>query len=256
MIDQLGTKTGRITRELQTVKKDGPIRSFFRAAEEYRFVIADYSQFEVRVLTGLSRDKAALDIFRQDKDFFSEVAGIGFNLGQNGKAYRKIVKPIVHGYHNGRGLYSIHDSLQKEGIDISLDAVEDFLTRYQLNFPRFFEWLDRTVKDAFQNRYAVTPLGRRLSVSNTTDPKSISNFPIQGTGSDGFKVALIALDKRLQGLDAKIVHVLHDEIIVEVKAEIVEEVRKIIKECMEGAFREIFKDVPFVANPIISDSWG
>ena len=118
------------------------------------------------------------------------------------------------------------------------------------------EIIQRTVNNAFQKGYAVTPLGRRLSVSNTTDPKSISNFPIQGTASDGFKLALIALDERLRGLDAKIIHVLHDEIIVEVKAEIVEEVRKIIKECMEGAFREIFKDVPFVANPIISDSWG
>jgi len=111
-----------MTRELQTVKKDGPIRTFFSAAEGYRFVIADYSQFEVRVLTGLSKDKAALDIFKNGKDFFSEVARIGFNVGQNGKSLRKIVKPIVHGYHNGRGLYSIHDSLQKEGIDISLDA--------------------------------------------------------------------------------------------------------------------------------------
>jgi DNA polymerase I-like protein with 3'-5' exonuclease and polymerase domains len=67
---------------------------------------------------------------------------------------------------------------------------------------------------------------------------------------------LIALHERLQGLDSKIVHLLHDEIIVEAKAEIVEAVREIMKECMEGAFREIFKDVPFVANPIISESWG
>jgi DNA polymerase I-like protein with 3'-5' exonuclease and polymerase domains len=57
-------------------------------------------------------------------------------------------------------------------------------------------------------------------------------------------------------LEAKIVHVLHDEIIVEAKAEIVEAVREIMRECMEEAFREIFKDVPFVAKPIISESWG
>jgi DNA polymerase I-like protein with 3'-5' exonuclease and polymerase domains len=255
-IDQLGTKTGRITRDLQTVKKVGPIRSFFRAEEGYKFVIADYSQFEVRVLTGLSGDKAALDIFRNRKDFFSEVASIGFNIGQNGKSYRKIVKPIVHGYHNGRGMYSIYDSLQKEGIDISLYAVEDFLSRYCLNFLQFFDWLDKSVKDAFQKGYAVTPLGRRLNVSSTTDSKSVSNFPIQGTASDGFKLALIALDDRLRGLDASIVHVLHDEIIVEVKAEIAEAVAEIMKECMEKAFGKIFKGVPFEANPTIATSWG
>jgi DNA polymerase I-like protein with 3'-5' exonuclease and polymerase domains len=254
--DQLGTKTGRITLGLQTVRKDGPMRSFFRAAEGYKFVIADYSQFEVRVLTGLSRDEAALDIFKNGRDFFSEVASIGFNVGQNGKTYRNIVKPIVHGHHNGRGMYSIHDSLQKEGLNISLDAVEDFLTRYQLNFPQFFEWLDRSVKDAFQNGFAVTPLGRRLSVSSTTDPKSISNFPIQGTASDGFKLALIALDERLQGVDAKIVHILHDEIIVEAKDEIAEAVAEIMKECMEAAFKPIFPEVPFVVEPRVAEVWG
>jgi DNA polymerase-1 len=134
--------------------------------------------------------------------------------------------------------------------------VEDFLIRYQLNFPQFFEWLDRNIKEAFQNGFGVTPLGRRLIVSSTTDPKSISNFPIQGTASDGFKLALTALDERLRGLDAKIVHLLHDEIIVEAKAEIAEAVGEIMKECMEGAFVAIFKDVPFEAKPIISQSWG
>jgi len=57
-------------------------------------------------------------------------------------------------------------------------------------------------------------------------------------------------------LDAKIVHVLHDEIIVEAKEEIAEAVREIMRECMKGAFREIFKDVPFVAKPTVSMSWG
>jgi DNA polymerase I-like protein with 3'-5' exonuclease and polymerase domains len=57
-------------------------------------------------------------------------------------------------------------------------------------------------------------------------------------------------------LDARIVHVFHDEIIVEAKAEIVEAVGEIMKECMEGAFEQILKDVPFEAKPIISESWG
>ena len=100
------------------------------------------------------------------------------------------------------------------------------------------------------------PPPEHLLVTSSTDPKSVSNFPIQGTASDGFKLALIALDERLRGLEAKIVHVLHDEIIVEAKAEIAETVGKIMKECMERAFEEIFKDVPFEAKPIISDSWG
>jgi DNA polymerase-1 len=66
----------------------------------------------------------------------------------------------------------------------------------------------------------------------------------------------MALDERLRGLDAMIVHILHDEIIVEAKTEIAEAVGAITKECMEDAFEQIFKNVPFEANPIISESWG
>lgn len=120
----------------------------------------------------------------------------------------------------------------------------------------FFKCLDQTVNDARQNGYVITPLGRLLTVSNGTDPKSVSNFSIQGTASDGFKLALIALDERLKGLDAGIVHLLHDEIIVEANAEITEAVSEIVKECMESASEEIFRILPFRAKPVILDSWG
>ena len=94
-----------------------------------------------------------------------------------------------------------------------------------------------------------------MSVSSSTDPKSISNFPIQGTASDGFKLALIALDERLQGLDAKIVHLLHDEIIVEAKAQMAETVAEIMKESMEEAFKPIFQEVPFVVELRVAEVW-
>ena len=84
--------------------------------------------------------------------------------------------------------------------------------------------------------------------------ESICNHPIQGTAADGFKSALIDLDRQLIGWEAKIVHILHDEIIVEVREDIAADVAVMVKDCMEQAFAGIIPEVPFVVEPEIRDS--
>jgi len=79
---------------------------------------------------------------------------------------------------------------------------------------------------------------------------------VQGTAADGFKLALIELDKLLAGQDARIVHILHGKIIVEAREDIAEDEAVIVKGCMEMAFNEILPDVPFVVKPEIRDTWG
>ena len=77
----------------------------------------------------------------------------------------------------------------------------------------------------------------------------------QATVADGFKIALIELDEKLAGL-AQIVHIMHDEIIVEVKEDVADHVAAVAKECMEGTFAVILPNVAFVVNPEIGDTWG
>jgi DNA polymerase I-like protein with 3'-5' exonuclease and polymerase domains len=74
--------------------------------------------------------------------------------------------------------------------------------------------------------------------------------------ADGFKLALIYLDEKLKDSDAQIVHILHDEVIVEAKADIADDVAKILKTFMEGAFNKLLPNVPFKVKPEIKDSWG
>jgi DNA polymerase I-like protein with 3'-5' exonuclease and polymerase domains len=69
-------------------------------------------------------------------------------------------------------------------------------------------------------------------------------------------MALIELDELLAGQDAQIIHILHDEVIVEAREDIVDSVAVSVKNCMERAFREILPDVPFVVEPVVKDSWG
>ena len=80
--------------------------------------------------------------------------------------------------------------------------------------------------------------------------------PIKGTAVDGFKIALINLDNQIAGRDARIVHILHDEVIVEARVDIAEFVDLTVKNSMEKAFSGILSEVPFVVDPEIRDSWG
>jgi DNA polymerase-1 len=85
---------------------------------------------------------------------------------------------------------------------------------------------------------------------------SLYNYPVQGTAADGFKIALINLDGQIAGKDARIVHILHDEVILEARADIADSVAVTVKNCMEKAFNDILLEVPFVVEPEIRDSWG
>ena len=76
------------------------------------------------------------------------------------------------------------------------------------------------------------------------------------TASDGFKLALLDLDQKLEGLDARIVHIIHDEIIVEAREDIVDDISKVVKECMEKAYENMLPNCPFFVEPKITDTWG
>ena len=82
------------------------------------------------------------------------------------------------------------------------------------------------------------------------------NLPVQATGADGFKLAMINIYTELNDLDARIVHTQHDEIIVEARYDVADQVQAVVKESMEEAFRPIIPEVPFVAEIRVAGAWG
>jgi len=102
----------------------------------------------------------------------------------------------------------------------------------------------------------TTQLGRRMKLTEDTKDTSLYNFPVQATAADGFKQALIKLDRKLEGLDAMIVHTLHDEIIVEAEEGIVNEVKATLEDCMIEAFEKLGLEVPFKVEIGIQETWG
>jgi len=256
-IQQIATKTGRFNRELHRVKKAGPMRSFFIAPAEYKLISADYSAFEVRIIAGLSGDQNLIDLFNQGKDIYDEVARtISNGSSLSSSELRAIAKTIVVGINNGMRSYGIHEVLTNKGILVSLQEVQGFVYTYMRAFPVLFKWREKTVIESRNNGYVATVMGRRRDVSNSTESNSIVNFPVQGTGSDGFKIALLLLDEKLRDLDARVVHILHDEIIVEARADIAGQVSGVVKDCMEKAFEELKLGVPMKVVPVEGDAWG
>ena len=92
-----------------------------------------------------------------------------------------------------------------------------------------------------------------LVPDNATDT-SLFCLPVQANGADAFKLALYLISRALQGVDARIAHTLHDEIVVEARDAITEHVKAIVKESMEEAFKQIIPEVPFVAEIMVTEA--
>ena len=255
-IDQLNTKTGRFYRHLQAVQKDGPARSLFRAREGYKFIVADYSQQEARIIAGLSNDADAIDLFLSGRDIYLETARSIVGDSLETSRLRALGKEIVLGLNNGRSAYSIYESLVRLGFGYDVDDVQGMILRYNMKFSGVNAWQDEIVSSALNDGFVSTPLGRLLTVTKDANVNSLINYAVQGAAADGFKMALICLDDELADQDAQIVHILHDEVIVEASEDNADSVGVTVKNCMERAFKDILPNVPMVVEPMAWDSWG
>jgi DNA polymerase I len=133
-------------------------------------------------------------------------------------------------------------------------------------FHEFFSglknWQDSVPIKAKENGCVESALGRRRYLEKILGEAKIDNqirnFPVRGTASDGFKMALCKLDRKFKELelDAHLVLTVHDEILVKAREDDVEEVRAVIEDCLKNAFKKIVPERPFDLDMRIADSWG
>ncbi|MGA2229108.1 MAG: DNA polymerase [Syntrophobacteraceae bacterium] len=95
-----------------------------------------------------------------------------------------------------------------------------------------------------------------VHIPNNAMDTSLFCVPVHANGADGFKLALIHISEKLNGLDARVVHTQHDEIIVEARDGIEDQVKSIVEESMEAAFRKIIPEVPFAVEIRVAEAWG
>ncbi len=248
--NQTITATGRISStdpNLQNIpvrtELGRELRKVFVPKEGSKFVDADYSQIELRVLAHMSGDQALIDAYNSAEDIHAITASAVFHvpLEEVTPQLRRNAKAVNFGI-----VYGISSFGLSQGLSITRQEAAEFIKQYFRTFPRIRLFLDEAVKTAKKNGWCETMFGRRRPVPELKESNFMRrqfgervamNAPIQGTAADIIKIAMIGVDHRLrqEGLKSRLVLQVHDELLVEAAGDEVERVEQILREEMEGA---------------------
>jgi DNA polymerase-1 len=251
---QTGTVTGRLSSSdpnLQNIpirtEIGRQVRRAFVAQEGWKLISADYSQVELRVLAQVSGDEGLLSAFARGEDVHATTGAaiMGVDLDEVTPDMRRVAKAVNFGLSFGQTAYGL---AQSTGLT-QLEA-EEFIATYFERFPKVKTYIEDTKELAAEQGYVETLLGRRRYfpelMSDREVPHSVRqaaermaiNAPIQGTAADIIKIAMIRLHAALeeQGLRARMILQVHDELVVEAPAQEEAAVGPLVREIMEGAF--------------------
>jgi len=256
---QLGAATGRFScsnPNLQQVPNETRFRECFIPAPGNKFVIADYSQIELRVATAISRDPVMQKAYRNGEDLHRQTAAIltGKNPSDIGKKERQLAKAVNFGLLFAMGARGLSEYAESSyGVNMSVKEAEEFKGKFFDHYTGLRDWHKCTNNG---DRYEARTLkGRRRLWENNSTLNGRLNMPVQGTAADIMKIALGRLPGALKDTGAKLVAIIHDEIILEVPEQRAEETQRILVTVMESA-GDGFIDLPLVAEAAIADSWA
>jgi DNA polymerase-1 len=256
---QLAAATGRYgcsNPNMQSFPRSPQHRAAVVPAPGKAFVLADYSQIELRIVAQISRDKRMLEAFRNHGDLHVLTAGILTDKPPHAvtKEERQAAKAVNFGliYSMGaRGLAAYSE--QTYGVEMTQAEAERFRTRYFQAYTGVAAWHDHvrntkpTMVRTLANRLRRVPEGALAQALNS---------PVQGTGADILKQALVLLFPVLRPLGGLIVGVVHDEILVEVPTTQAEAAAKAVARAMEQAAGEFLPDVPCPVEARVAGSWA
>ena len=265
--DQTIAATGRISSSepnLQNIpvrtEMGREIRRAFIAKPGHVLVDADYSQIELRLLAHLSGDEAMQDAFNRGQDIHTRTAAevFGVPLEEVTPQMRSSAKAVNFGI-----VYGISDFGLANNLHISRREAAEFIDRYFARYPAIRRFMDACVAQGKAEGYSVTIYGRRRPLPELTSAnynrrqfgeRAAMNTPVQGAAADIIKIAMNAVHRRLaeEGLAARLILQVHDELIVECPAGEQERVCALLESCMESAAQ---LSVPLVADVHAGHSW-
>jgi DNA polymerase I-like protein with 3'-5' exonuclease and polymerase domains len=261
---QIGAPTGRFScsnPNLQQIPHEEAYRRCFRAADGKKLVIADYSQIELRILADFSDDKNFINAFVSGEDFHTTTASqvFGVNPEDVSPDQRSFAKRLNFGI-----VYGVGASRFGLMTGLSQSEAENTMRKYFGTFVDLRSYLYKAGEDVLKNRTARTTSGRTLRLRfDETDRQQVSsarrygvNMPIQGTSADILKLALRLLHDSIRGTSAKLVNIVHDEIIVECDAAEAEATADRLEKAMCAAGERYVKKVPVKVDAKIADEWA
>ena len=267
VFQQTVTATGRLSStdpNLQNIpirtEMGRHFRSVFIPKEGCVFLDADYSQIELRILAALSKDERLIEAYRMDRDIHKVTASQVFHvpLDEVTDELRRNAKAVNFGIVYGISAFGL-----SEGLSIGRADAKEYIERYFTTYPKVKEYLDSEIAFARENGYVKTVFGRRRPVpeihaSNfmrrSFSERVAMNSPIQGTAADMMKIAMNSVYEELKRKELKsgIVLQVHDELLLEVPKEELDEVREILVSSMENA---LTLPVPFLVEAKTGKNW-
>jgi len=262
---QIGAPTGRFACTNPNIQQVPHAieyrRCFMGHPAKRRLVIADYSQIELRILAEFSSDQAFIDAFNSGADLHRVTAAQVFNVTQDQvtKEQRDFAKRLNFGvvYGIGAQRFSMMTGL-------TVPEAEDVLRRYFATYRGLDRYLRESANRAVSEKQARTASGRLVRFNfDASDRQQVSmtqrngkNAPIQGTSADILKRALRLLKDELHDTSAKIVNIIHDEIVVEVDEQEANDVAQKVELTMCAAGEEYLKTVPVKVESQIASEWA
>jgi DNA polymerase I len=236
------------------------IRQAFVAPPGYRIVAADYSQIELRIMAHLSADQGLLRAFSEGLDVHRATASEVFevDLDRVTPDQRRKAKAINFGLIYGMSAFGL-----AKQINTGRHEAQEYIDRYFERYPGVLTYMDRTRELARDSGYVETLFGRRLYLPEINArnkmraqaaERTAINAPMQGTAADIIKKAMLAVDAWLGDgtADARMVMQVHDELVLEVAGEQLEDVSEKLAGLMSGAAQ---LSVPLLVEVGVGDNW-
>jgi len=239
------------------------IRNAFVAEEGNELVVADYSQIELRIVASLAQDERMIEIFEKGEDIHKATAAIinGVDLKDVTKEMRSAAKAVNFGVLYGMGSYGLS---WRTGLTRS--EAHDFIKKYFQEFSGVKKYLDQTIEFVKKEGYVETLFGRRRYIPElqsdnfqlrSAGERMAINMPIQGTAADVMKLAMIGVHENIKTLkhknNVRLILQVHDELVLEVKKGMGDEVAGMVKEVMENVVK---LRVPIDVSVGVGKRWG
>jgi DNA polymerase-1 len=237
------------------------IRAAFIPEEGWRFVAADYSQIELRILAHLSGEEAIIEAFQRGEDIHTRTACEVFKVppGQVTSLQRTIAKSANYAI-----LYGVSAFGLSQATKIDQKEAQRYIEVYFRTHPKVREFIDRTLAEGRERGYVTTLLGRRRylpdlrsgnPVARNAAERMAMNAPVQGTASDMIKIAMVRMHRALaeRGLAARMLLQVHDELLFEAPPGEVAEIEQLARDIMVSALP---LRVPIVVDVKSGKDWA
>ena len=264
-----GAATGRLAStdpNLQNIpvrtEEGRRIREAFIAPEGRKLVSLDYSQIELRILAHMADIPALKEAFSEGIDIHAMTASQMFGVPVEGMdpMIRRRAKAINFGVIYGISSFGLSRNLR-----IPRAEAQEFIDTYFKRFPEIRAYMDRTTREAKTQGFVRTLFGRRIHTPGISSSgpaaggarRAAINAPIQGTAADIIRRAMIRMPKAIEGLPAKMLLQVHDELVFEAEDSVVESLISIAREIMENAhIPAVHLSVPLVVDAGAGRTWA